>query len=467
MARKKNVPVEPELSGPDTGTSGQLPDEEAIATQEAALTGETANGKSPNETPPLDGETAAGEGMVPGGELQLDGEAASGGASDGETWPNGADLYGGDVASSDGVPAAGETAPPLEGASDTAEEGMTFPAQLPEGIAEESAVGEEPHSNPAGGEAEPQYQELLKEMQDTKPVPEDGANAPEDQGGSPLLLEGPGAVPEMSSEGENPVEFPAAEERPNPGSPLTGRPARPRRAPAQRNDYVLTIDARDRVQTEEERAEIIWHEIRNAYRTRRILTGILGGVKQTNSGRTLAVVDYKGFRVAIPIMEMMLYTGEMPANREYLELMGRLNRTLSTMLGAEIDFIIKGIGSNTHSIVASRKDAMLRRRKTFYMDTDELGEHMIFEGRVVQARVIAVAEKVIRVEAFGVECAIVARDLSWEWLDDARDFFSVDSRILVRVLTIDRSSLEGLSITADVRSVSTTTNLDNVKKCQP
>ena len=53
MARKKNVPVEPELSGPDTGTSGQLPDEEAVATQEAALTGETANGKSPNETPPL------------------------------------------------------------------------------------------------------------------------------------------------------------------------------------------------------------------------------------------------------------------------------------------------------------------------------------------------------------------------------------------------------------------------------
>ncbi len=86
---------------------------------------------------------------------------------------------------------------------------------------------------------------------------------------------------------------------------------------------------------------------------------------------------------------------------------------------------------------------------------------------MVQARVIAVAEKIIRVEAFGVECAIAARDLSWEWLGGARDHFSVGSRILIRIQTIDRSSLEGMTITAGVRSVSSTTNLDNVKKCQP
>ena len=272
-------------------------------------------------------------------------------------------------------------------------------------------------------------------------------------------------LPEVSSGSEqNPTETADVGEAP---AERTARPRTRRAAPSQRSDYVLTIDARDRVQTEEEREEIIWHEIRNAYRTRRILTGILGGVEQTKSGRTLAIVDYKGFRVAIPILEMLLYTGEMPSNREYLELMGRLNRMLSTMLGAEIDFMVKGIDSNTRSIVASRKDAMLRKRQSFYMDTDALGEHLIYEGRVVQARVIAVAEKIIRVEAFGVECAIVARDLSWEWLGDARDHFSVGSRILIRIQSIDRSSLEGMTITADVRSVSSTTNLDNVKKCQP
>ena len=36
------------------------------------------------------------------------------------------------------------------------------------------------------------------------------------------------------------------------------------------------------------------------------------------------------------------------------------------------------------------------------MDEDENGFYRIYDGRVVQARVIAVAEKAIRIEAFGV-----------------------------------------------------------------
>ena len=40
----------------------------------------------------------------------------------------------------------------------------------------------------------------------------------------------------------------------------------------------------------------------------------------------------------------------------------------------------------------------------------------LYEGRIVQARVIAVAEKVVRVEVFGVETSILARDLAWDWI---------------------------------------------------
>ena len=35
------------------------------------------------------------------------------------------------------------------------------------------------------------------------------------------------------------------------------------------------------------------------------------------------------------------------------------NKILGNMLGAEIDFIVKGIDSKTRSVVASRKEAML------------------------------------------------------------------------------------------------------------
>lgn len=92
---------------------------------------------------------------------------------------------------------------------------------------------------------------------------------------------------------------------------------------------------------------------------------------------------------------------------------------------------------------------------------------MIYEGRVVQARVVAVAEKVIRVEVFGVECSIVARGLSWEWIGNAREHFSVGDRILVRVQRIHREDLEHISIQVDARSVSATNSRDNLKKCMP
>lgn len=267
--------------------------------------------------------------------------------------------------------------------------------------------------------------------------------------------------------------LPDGENEPAPDAENTDDPVpvRENRQPAaaapRRQERVLTIDARGEVQTEQEREATIWHEVQNAYRTRRILTGTLDGVEKTESGLTLAIVNYKGFRVAIPLKEMLLYSGRMPANQEYLELMARLNRMLSARLGSEIDFIVKGIHNESRSIVASRKDAMYRKRKIFYMDTDELGEYRIYEGRIVQARVIAVAEKVIRVEVFGVECSILARDLSWEWVGNARDHYNVGDRILVRVQRVDRSSLEDLTIHADVRSVSSTTSHDNLKKCLP
>jgi ribosomal protein S1 len=73
---------------------------------------------------------------------------------------------------------------------------------------------------------------------------------------------------------------------------------------------------------------------------------------------------------------------------------------------------------------------------------------------------------VVRVEAFGVECSIMARDLSWDWLGDAHERFSVGDQILVRILSVKRSSLEEISVKADIKSVSDNTSHENLKKCR-
>jgi hypothetical protein len=229
---------------------------------------------------------------------------------------------------------------------------------------------------------------------------------------------------------------------------------------------ILTIDSKAEVETQESIEETAWHEVRNAYRTRKILTGSLDGLEQTETGKTIVIVNYNDFRVVIPMKEMMLNFGRSPTGQEYTDLMLRQNKILGTMLGAEIDFIVKGIETKTRSIVASRQDAMLKKRQIFYMNTDASGMYRIYDGRIVQARVIAVAEKVVRIEAFGVECSILARDLSWDWLGDAHERFNVGDQILVRILSVQRNSLEDISIRADIKSVSDNTSHENLKKCR-
>ncbi len=232
-------------------------------------------------------------------------------------------------------------------------------------------------------------------------------------------------------------------------------------------DSRLNFLIENQYQTEAEREAVLWHEIQNAHWTRRILTGTLDGVEQTESGMTVAAVSYKGFRVAIPVKEMLLYAGRTPSGPEYLELMNRMRRILAARLGSEIDFIVMGHENKSRSVVGSRRAAMYRKRQNFYLDTNEQGQPMIYEGRVVQARVVAVSEKLIRVEIFGVECIIVARDLSGSWMGNAADHYSVGDRILVRILSVSGNSVEDLAVSADVRSVAGDAALKALKKCVP
>ena len=229
---------------------------------------------------------------------------------------------------------------------------------------------------------------------------------------------------------------------------------------------ILTINVGGEAQTENERAEIVWHEIRTSHIARRTLTGMLGGIEQLENGTTVAIVDYKGYRIVIPLKEMGILTLNGMHPDKYKEYVSRQQKLLNNMLGADIDFIVKGIDLETRSVVASRKDAMLKKRKTFYMEHNEDGSYKIYNGRIVQARVLAVAEKGIRVEIFGVECSIMARDLSWDWIGDAHDRFSVGDHILVRVLSVERDSLENITVTADVKSVTEPDRRPNLSLCR-
>ncbi len=231
-----------------------------------------------------------------------------------------------------------------------------------------------------------------------------------------------------------------------------------------RPEGILTVEAGDVVETNEERENSVWFELRNAQRAQKILSGRMDAVERTPTGIRLVIVYYKDFRIAIPYDEMNINLADNP---ELGDLNLRRDKIMETMLGSEIDFIIKGIDAEERTIVASRKEAMMRKRRSFYRQTRADGSYHIYEGRIVQARVIAVAEKVIRVEVFGVECPIIARDISWTWMGDCHDYYRIGDRILVRVTEVqNRDDIENLRIRADIRSIADSDVLEKLNQCK-
>lgn len=143
---------------------------------------------------------------------------------------------------------------------------------------------------------------------------------------------------------------------------------------------ILTLDARGEAETQAQMEDIIWHEIHNAYRTRRMLSGMLSGIERTEAGKTIAIVDYKGFRIVIPLKEMVL---DFPADMygaDYNEMILRHQKILNKMLGAEVDLMVKGIDAKSRTVVASRKDAMLKKQQIYYFGKDSDGQYPFFSS---------------------------------------------------------------------------------------
>nr|WP_314723558.1 S1 RNA-binding domain-containing protein [Enterocloster bolteae] len=228
------------------------------------------------------------------------------------------------------------------------------------------------------------------------------------------------------------------------------------------NMGILTVDTDGQFRPLREQEDVNWHELTNAFRTRKILSGMLGGIEKLEGGWVVAVIQYKGYRVIIPMEEMMInLEGD---GRENADTVNRQTRLANNMLGAEIDFIVRDMDQKTRSIVASRKEAMLRKRQLFYFTEGTDGRPMMRPGRIVEARVIAVAPKAVRLEVFGVECSLKARDMAWEWMVDANDKFANGDIVLVKVLKMTAESPENMQVEVSAKEVQPDTNKENLMR---
>lgn len=128
-----------------------------------------------------------------------------------------------------------------------------------------------------------------------------------------------------------------------------------------------------------------------------------------------------------------------------------LHYLLNKRLGAEVDYIVKGVDQENNVVAASRLEAMALKRREYYFRTDRDGNYQIYEGIRAEARVISVIRAGIFIDLFGAECYIPLRELSYQRWVDAAQHYQPGQRVLVKVLEVDRSDRSHPRVSASVK----------------
>lgn len=184
-----------------------------------------------------------------------------------------------------------------------------------------------------------------------------------------------------------------------------------------------------------ERAQSGLHELsvltaaRNA---RRILTATVDAI-ETDGEALPRMVFYVGtVKVMIPFQQMGLdLDPEMTSQRE-----ARL--LIDSMLGAKIDYMVRGVDAEAKIAAASRRDAMLVRQATILNARGTNSRYRVNDGMRVTARIIHVGQYAVRVEVYGFECYVPIRSISNLWVNDIREVIQVGEERPVEITSLTR-----------------------------
>ena len=138
--------------------------------------------------------------------------------------------------------------------------------------------------------------------------------------------------------------------------------------------------------------------------------------------------------ISIPYMELLKDAD----NISNSEAESRIN----AMIGATVEFIISGVIRETDMIIGSRKKAMEILQRRYYLPSDRDALPQIHNGRLVQARIMAVTPYTLQLDVFGVECKINRQEVKWEWTASLLQDYAVGDVLTVRVENVQHENGE-------------------------
>lgn len=203
---------------------------------------------------------------------------------------------------------------------------------------------------------------------------------------------------------------------------------------------IISIDGKLKATTMDDKRQNMLITLNESLKAGKILTGSISGVERVGkNGPSVAVLYMEDYKVMIPATECIdIPDAENRDPQKYEQYL------LSKRLASEIDFIVKGIDDENELVIASRMEAMAKKRKEFLLETDKNGSYIVYEGAVVEARIVCTTRAGIIVEIFGSETFIPSRELSYQRIQDATQEFFVGQRALVKILAIERNLEEGI-----------------------
>lgn len=227
------------------------------------------------------------------------------------------------------------------------------------------------------------------------------------------------------------------------------RPARTRRA---RATPVVSIDEVRTVETPDDKLRNDLLDLVESQKGRKILTGTIQGVERAaeNPDSAFAVIYHGDYKVIIPATEAV----EPPADFRDRSPGEVFHYLLTKRLGAEVDYIVKGVDPEARLAAASRLEAMAMKRREYYNSTDRDGNYQLYEGVCAEARVVSVIRAGMFVDLFGAECYIALRELSYQRWSDATAHFQPGQRVLVKITELDRSDRQHIRVQASVKQAS-------------
>lgn len=177
---------------------------------------------------------------------------------------------------------------------------------------------------------------------------------------------------------------------------------------------------------EELEKQIVWQNIKTSEENRKILSGIAKAIetekiKIIKDGKTVTedinciIVNYKNIKVLIPGQEIGISKID--------------KKTLRSVIGSELKFIVLEADKLTNTVVASRKKAMELIQRIQLKKYEQ--------GDKVYAKIISVYPKFLLVECLGIDVKLKVEDIEYGYVDNLNNLYQVGDKIKVVIKEID------------------------------